>query len=327
MVPEHILEVEDLHTHFFTKEGVLKALNGVTLRLRRGGVLGLLGESGAGKSLTALSILRIVPYPGKIVQGKVLFEGRDLLDLEETQMRAIRGREISLVFQDPVAGLNPMLDVGSQVGEVLQEHLAISRRDAREEAKVVLTRVGLPNPTQLVDMYPFQLSGGMAQRVMIGMALALNPKLIIADEPTAALDVTIQAQILEFLKRLRRERDMSILLISHDLGVMASMAEEVAVIYAGTVIELADTRTLYRYPAHPYSWGLMQSLPQADLPRRRLHTIAGIPPSLMELPDQCPFLPRCHKAVSLCRTESRPPLQEVSPGQWVACYNPMVRVD
>jgi oligopeptide/dipeptide ABC transporter ATP-binding protein len=249
------------------------------------------------------------------------------MGLDEQEMRTIRGREISLIFQDPIAGLNPMLDVGSQVGEVLQEHLDLSRREAREQAEVVLGRLGLPNPSQLVNMYPFQLSGGMAQRVMIGMALALNPKLVIADEPTSSLDVTIQAQILEFLKRLRRERNMSIVLISHDLGVMASMAEDVAVMYAGTVVELTDIRTLYRYPSHPYTWGLMQSLPQADGPRRRLHTIEGLPPSLLELPDQCPFLPRCHKAISRCRSDSMPPLEEVEPGQWVACYNPMSRIE
>jgi oligopeptide/dipeptide ABC transporter ATP-binding protein len=247
--------------------------------------------------------------------------------LDEQDMRKIRGREISLIFQDPVAGLNPMLDIGSQVGEVLQEHLAISRREAREQAEQVLGRLGLPNPSQLVTMYPFQLSGGMAQRVMIGMALALNPKLVIADEPTSSLDVTIQAQILEFLKRLRRERNMSIVLISHDLGVMASMAEDVAVMYAGTVVELTDIRTLYRHPAHPYTWGLMQAIPQSDGPRRRLHTIEGLPPSLLELPDQCPFLPRCHKAISRCRSDGMPPLEEVAPGQWVACYNPMTRIE
>lgn len=321
MADRVVLEARDLHTHFFTPEGVVRAVNGVSFRLREGEVLGLVGESGAGKTATALSILRLVPYPGRVVSGQVLFQGRDLLSLSGEQMRRLRGREIAIVFQDPHSALNPTLTIGAQMEEALRAHARIGRREARETALALLREMGLSDGQRVLNQYPFQLSGGMAQRVMLAMALAPGPRVLIADEPTSNLDVTLQAEILQRLKRLQRERNASILLITHDMGVVAQMADRVAVMYAGTVVEEAEVVQLFRRPRHPYTWGLFQALPRLDNPGRRLVAMRGMPPNLVNLPEQCPFLPRCPKATNTCRLSPRPTLQEVSPGHRVACYN------
>ncbi len=317
-----VLAVDDLHTYFFTRDGVVKAVNGVSFTLKAESTLGIVGESGCGKTMTVLSIMGLVPFPGRIVKGEIGFDGRDLLHMDKEEMRRLRGREIAMIFQDPMGGLNPVIPVGTQMEEVFTTHLEVSRAQAREMAVVTLSRMGLPVPERLISQYPFQLSGGMCQRVMIAMAMALGPKVLIADEATTALDVTLQARILDELQRLKVEQHAAIVFITHDLGVIARMAEEVAVMYAGSVVEYADVLSLFRTPTHPYTWALMQALPRLD-DRRSLRTIRGAPPNLLDLPDQCPFIPRCHKARSQCRTSPRPPLQARAPRHLVACYNPM----
>ncbi len=321
------LRIEDLHTYFFTKQGTVKAVNGVNLTLKRGRMLGLVGESGSGKSVTALSVLRLVPRPGKTVQGKIIFNGSNLLDMPENKLRDIRGKEISIVFQDPAMSLNPALTVGYQLEEIFMTHTRLSRRDARESSKELFRHVGLGDADTLFGRYAFELSGGMAQRVMIAMALALNPQVLIADELTSSLDVTLQAQVLEYLKDMRRVYNSSIILITHDMGVIARMADDVSVMYAGSIVETADSKALFKRPTHPYTWGLFQSLPRLDEPDRRLLPMKGAPPSMIDLPNQCPFLPRCSKAIMDCRLSPKPELTEIEPGHWVACYNPIRRVD
>ncbi len=318
-----LLEVRNLHTYFKTKEGTVKAVNGVDLSLKEDSVLGVVGESGCGKTVTALSILQLVPFPGKIVEGKVLYRGVDLLTLSAEQMRKIRGKEISLIFQDAMAALNPVIPIGKQVEEIMLEHTSMGKRQARELAADLLTQMGIPDAKRILNHYPFQLSGGMAQRVMLAIGIALKPRVLIADEPTSNLDVTLQAEILHRLRQLRRDNRSTIMLITHDLGVIAQMAGEVAVMYGGTIVEYADTRTLFRRPLHPYTWGLFQALPRLDEPDRALMPIRGSPPRMVDPPDQCPFLHRCPKAVSQCRTNPRPPLVEVEPGHRIACYNPI----
>lgn len=318
-----LLEVRNLHTYFRTKEGTVKAVNGVDLSLKEDSVLGVVGESGCGKTVTALSILQLVPFPGKIVEGKVLYRGVDLLTLSAEQMRKIRGKEISLIFQDAMAALNPVIPIGKQVEEIMLEHTSMGKRQARELAADLLTQMGIPDAKRILNHYPFQLSGGMAQRVMLAIGIALKPRVLIADEPTSNLDVTLQAEILHRLRQLRRDNRSTIMLITHDLGVIAQMAGEVAVMYGGTIVEYADTRTLFRRPLHPYTWGLFQALPRLDEPDRALMPIRGSPPRMVDPPDQCPFLHRCPKAVSQCRTNPRPPLVEVEPGHRIACYNPI----
>ena len=320
-----LLEIKDLHVHFFSREGVIKALNGVSLTLHEGKVLGLVGESGAGKSVTALAILRLLPFPGRIIQGEVLFDGRDLLKAGDQEMRGLRGREISIAFQDPLTALNPILTVERQMSETLEVHLKLGRRETQERCIELLYEMGLPDPRDILTRYPRQLSGGMAQRVMLAMALALRPRVLIADEPTSNLDVTIQAEILERLRRLQQEMGMSIIFITHDMGVIARMADDVAVMYAGTVMEYAGTRPVFQYPANPYTWGLFQALPRLDREDKSLMPIRGVPPDLRDLPDQCAFLPRCLKATNECRVSPRPPLREVEPDHLVACFNPMDR--
>jgi oligopeptide/dipeptide ABC transporter ATP-binding protein len=316
-----LLEVKDLHTYFYTREGVVKAINGVSLSLYQGQVLALVGESGSGKSMTALSILRLVPYPGRIVQGEIWFDGRRLADLNDREMRRIRGREISIVFQDASAALNPVLTIGTQMEEILLAHSDITKSKAREVCADLLWEMGLAEPRRLMEEYPFHLSGGMAQRVMLAMALAPQPRLLIADEPTSNLDVTLQAEILQRLRRLQKEQHASILLITHDMGVVAQMADTVAVMYAGSIMETGDTPSLFRHPTHPYTWGLFRALPRVDQQARSLTPIPGLPPDLIDLPDQCPFLPRCPKATVQCRINPRPPLEEVEPTHAAACYN------
>ena len=319
-----ILEIQDLHTYFKTKEGMVKAVNGVSLRLEEDRVLGVVGESGSGKTVTALSIMQLVPIPGEIVSGKILYDGVDLLGLSSEQMRRLRGREISLIFQDAGAALNPVISIGQQVEEILQEHTDMSRRRIRDMATDLLHQMGIPDARSMMSRYPFQLSGGMAQRVLLAIGMALKPRILVADEPTSNLDVTLQAEMLHRMRQLREENKTAILLITHDLGVIAQMADTVAVMYGGTIVEYADTRTLYSKPLHPYTWGLFQAMPRLDSDTKSLKPIRGAPPTMLDAPDECPFLDRCHKAVNQCRTGPAPKLIDVEPGHKLACYNPMV---
>lgn len=319
-----LLTVRNLHTHFNSREGVVKAVNGVDLDLEPGRILGVVGESGSGKTVTALSILRLVPFPGQVVQGSIHFEGRDLLALSPEELRAVRGQGISMIFQDPVGGLNPILSIGVQVAELLTAHTNISARESRQAVQQILHQVGLPDPERVMDQYPFQLSGGMCQRVMIGIATALNPTVLIADEPTSALDVTIQAQILDQLRRLKEERGMAVLLITHDLGVIAQVADHVAVMYAGSIVEQGATEQIFRAPTHPYTRALLNALPRLDRADTYLESIRGSPPNPIDLPDECAFIPRCNKARTECRVSRRPQLADVEDGHQVACYNPVI---
>ena len=318
-----VLEVRDLYAEYADGSKPVKAVDGVSFSLRRGSTLALVGESGCGKTSIALAILGLLPHPGRVVRGEVRFAGRDLLSLDREELRHLRGREISMIFQDPVSGLNPVLSVGEQVEEIITTHLQISKQEARRMVYDALQRVGLADPEQLTKQYPYHLSGGMCQRVFIAIATVLNPQVIIADEPTSALDVTVQAGILSELERLRREQGVSILLITHDLGVVAQMADEVAVMYAGRIAEHGTASDVFRRPRHPYTSSLLATLPRLDQVRRPLEAIRGSPPNLAELPEECAFLPRCRKAVSACRTEPSPPLTELTPGHRAACYNPV----
>jgi peptide/nickel transport system ATP-binding protein/oligopeptide transport system ATP-binding protein len=318
-----ILAIDGLSCAFRTKEGEVRALNGVNLSLAPGRVLAVVGESGSGKTTLALSVLRLLPYPGQVTSGSIRFEDRDILSMPEDDLRRLRGRAISMVFQDPVSGLNPVLPIGKQVEEILSSHLDIPKRERRQRAIDLLRQVGLPEPERVAAQYPFHLSGGMCQRVMIAMATALNPRLVIADEPTSALDVTVQAQILAELDQLRRERGTAILLITHDLGVVAQMADDVAVMYAGSIIEAGTAEAIFRSPRHPYTWALLSTLPRLDGSGGQLRPISGAPPSLLNLGAECPFLPRCQKALAKCRLEPMPALTVLSPQQSVACYNPV----
>ena len=319
-----ILRVEELRAEFASPDGVVKAVNGVSLSLRRGGTLAITGESGAGKTSVGLCILNLLPHPGRIVSGRVEFQGINVLELGSEETRRVRGREIAMVFQDPATGLNPVLSAGQQVEEIITTHLDVSKREAKRRSLEVLAQMGLPDPEQVATRYPFQLSGGMAQRVMIAIATALNPKVLILDEPTSALDVTVQAAILEDLRQLQRSHGTSILLITHDLGVVAQMADEVTVMYAGSVVESGDVHTVFERPRHPYTWSLLGSRPRWDRDEPgRLTVIRGTPPNLAELPEECPFLPRCPKATNVCRTEPAPSLYEIEAGHLAACYNPV----
>ncbi|MFQ5861222.1 MAG: ABC transporter ATP-binding protein [Dehalococcoidia bacterium] len=315
-----VLRIENLHTRFPTSEGVVKAVNGVSLSLQEDSILVLVGESGSGKTVTALSILGLVPYPGQVAQGKVYFNGLNLLEQDAETLRHIRGRDISMIFQDPRASLNPVLSVGKQMEEAILTHRDVSRQRASQTAQELLEESGLPDPHRMLTQYPFQLSGGMCQRVMIAMALALGPKVLIADEPTSNLDVTLQADILQRLKYLCQQHQTSILLITHDMGVVAQMADEVAVMYAGVVVEHADVKSLFQHPFHPYTWGLFQAIPRLDQPQR-LRPLRGSGPDLINLGEECPYLPRCPKATNTCRLNPKPPLGEVMAGHWAACYN------
>lgn len=319
-----LLQVKDLHVRFFTDRGLLKAVNGVHLSLGQGQTLGLVGESGCGKTVTGLSVLRLIPQPpGKIDRGQILFEGEDLLKLPEKEIRRIRGNRISMIFQEPMSALNPALTVGFQVSEVIRHHQGLSAKQAADMAVQAFQEVGIADGERRIKEYPHQMSGGMRQRVMIAMALSCSPRLLIADEPTTALDVTIQAQILELLDRIKKERNAAILLITHDVGVVAEMADHVAVMYAGEIMEYAETVDLLTAPRHPYTLGLMNSLPKLDEPvpaDKMLHAIPGIVPSLLGLPEGCTFQDRCSRVVKQCRTE-RPALLEIETGHWVKCWS------
>lgn len=319
-----LLDVRDLKTYFFTEDGVVKAVDGVSFQVYPGEVLGLVGESGCGKSVTSLSIMRLLDAPGKIVSGEIWFEGRNLLALSEHEMTQVRGNQISMVFQQPVTSLNPVFNIGSQIAEVIMIHNPqIKKAEAWREAVNLLRLVGVPDPERRAYAYPHELSGGQAQRVMIAMALALRPKLLIADEPTTALDVTIQAQILDLLRGLRSQFNTAVILITHDLGVVAEMADRVAVMYAGKIVEEADVRELFANPLHPYTRGLIASVPVLGRVRDYLETIPGNVPNLIDLPPGCRFAPRCQArldySLDIC-TQEEPDLIEISRGHKVRCW-------
>ncbi|HYZ39745.1 MAG TPA: ABC transporter ATP-binding protein [Stellaceae bacterium] len=322
-----VLEIDDLRTHFFTQAGVVRAVDGVSYAVRAGETLGVVGESGCGKSVTALSVLRLVADPpGRIVGGKIRFGGANLLDLSENEMEGIRGNEISMIFQEPMTSLNPLLTVGRQISEAITVHQGVSARGAMNKAVEMLRRVSIPEPARRVHAYPHQLSGGMRQRVMIAMALSCNPKVLIADEPTTALDVTIQAQILELMRELQETFGTAIILITHDMGVVAENADRVVVMYAGRKVEEASARTLFEQPGHPYTRGLLDSIPKLDVVahedarRIRLNEIEGMVPSLHNLPEGCTFAPRCEFATDQCRA-AYPPLLQHRPDHVIACWH------
>jgi peptide/nickel transport system ATP-binding protein len=319
-----LLEVDGLKTWFYTRDGIVRAVDGVSYRVYPGETLAVVGESGCGKSVTSLSILRLVPSPpGRIVAGRLVFEGRNLLELTEAAMRAIRGNEISMIFQEPMTSLNPVLTIGRQIAEALVLHQGMDRRGARSRAIEMLRLVNIPEPERRVKQYPHELSGGMRQRVMIAMALSCNPKLLIADEPTTALDVTIQAQILDLMRALKARSGAAIILITHDLGVVAEMAQRVVVMYAGRKVEEAPVERLFARPLHPYTKGLLGSIPRlaeaAGGAPKRLAEIPGMVPSLKEAMPGCLFAPRCSYATARCTAEY-PPLEEKADGHWVACW-------
>jgi len=316
-----ILELKDLRTHFFTQDGVVKAVDGVSFEMDEGEIIGIVGESGCGKSVTALSIMRLVANPpGRIVGGEVNFQGDDLLKLDESEMRKIRGNNIAMVFQEPMTSLNPVLTVGRQLTETIELHQGLSKSQANARAVELLAMVGIPDAPRRLKDYPHQFSGGMRQRVMIAMALSCNPKLIIADEPTTALDVTIQAQILELMQDLSSQTGTALIIITHNLGVVARYAKRVIVMYAGKIIETAKAVDIYGDPRHPYTWGLLNSVPRLDEARsERLEAIEGLPPNLGNLPDGCAFRSRCRFAIERCATDV-PALDEVTPGHAAACW-------
>ena len=322
-----VLEIENLKTQFFTAGGVVRAVDGVSYGVRNGETLGVVGESGCGKSVTALSVLRLVASPpGRIVSGAIRLAGVNLLDLTEGEMEAIRGNDISMIFQEPMTSLNPLLTVGRQIGEAIALHRGLSQREARDEAVEMLRRVHIPEPERRVHAYPHQLSGGMRQRVMIAMALSCGPKVLIADEPTTALDVTIQAQILDLMRELQERLGTAIILITHDLGIVAENADRVVVMYAGRKVEEASAKALFESPGHPYTVGLLGSIPNLEVAahtnrhRVRLTEIKGMVPSLADLPKGCTFAPRCRFATDQCRADY-PPLVQHRPNHWVSCWH------
>ncbi|MET9957752.1 ABC transporter ATP-binding protein [Streptomyces sp. NPDC006326] len=307
-----LLEVRDLHVEFRTRDGVAKAVNGVNYSVDEGQTLAVLGESGSGKSVTAQAVMGILDMPpGRIAGGEILFKGRNLLTMKEEERRRIRGAEMAMIFQDALSSLNPVLSVGAQLGEMYEVHRGMSRKDARAKAVELMDRVKIPAARQRVGDYPHQFSGGMRQRIMIAMALALEPSLIIADEPTTALDVTVQAQVMDLLAELRRELNMGLILITHDLGVVADVADQIAVMYAGRIVESAPVHEIYKAPAHPYTRGLLDSIPRLDQKGQELYAIKGLPPNLLAIPPGCAFNPRCPMAQPVCRTDV-PPLYEVT---------------
>jgi oligopeptide transport system ATP-binding protein len=316
-----LLEVKGLKTQFFTQDGVVKAVDGVSFYVDEGETLGIVGESGCGKSVSVLSVMRLIPQPpGKIVEGEVIFDGENLLTMSDNDIRKVRGNKIAMIFQDPMTSLNPVLTIGRQIGEALELHMGMNREEARKRSAELLTMVGIPEAEMRLDDYPHQFSGGMRQRAMIAMGLACNPRLLIADEPTTALDVTIQAQIVELVKRLRDDIGMAIIWITHDLGVVAGLADRMMVMYAGHAVEEAPVKEVYANPLHPYTVGLLGSLPRLDeLREDRLTSIEGLPPDLIALPPGCPFEPRCVYAIDKCR-EERPMLEPVGPRHRIACW-------
>lgn len=315
-----VLEIKGLKTYFFTDEGVVRSVDGMELSVREGETVGLVGESGSGKSVTSLSVMGLLPKPqGRVVEGAILFEGEDLVKFSETQMREIRGNQISMIFQEPMTSLNPVFTIGDQLAEVLRIHKSMGKKESRQRAVELLQEVGIPRAEQIVNEYPHNLSGGMRQRVMIAMAMACNPKLLIADEPTTALDVTIQAQILDLMRKLKLENNMSILLITHDLGVVAETCDRVVVMYGGKVVEEADVETIFNAPKHPYTMGLLESIPSMDKEVEWLASIPGNVPIPSEMPSGCKFAPRCSKATERCK-ETEPELRQIGYGHKVRCF-------
>jgi oligopeptide/dipeptide ABC transporter ATP-binding protein len=316
----HLLEVKDLFVEFRTRDGVAKVINGVSYYLDQGEALAVLGESGSGKSVTAQAIMGILDIPpGHIASGEILFEGRDLLKMSEGERRATRGRDIAMIFQDALSALNPVYKVGYQISETMRRRMDMSKDAAMKRAIELMDLVRIPAAKQRVNDYPHQFSGGMRQRVMIAMALAMNPKVLIADEPTTALDVTVQAQIMDLLADLRRDLNMGVILITHDLGVVADVADRIAVMYAGRIVEHADVHAIYKAPAHPYTKGLLESIPRLDTKGTELATIKGLPPNLMRIPDGCSFNPRCQYAQEICRT-TVPPNKDLGGGRTSRCH-------
>jgi oligopeptide/dipeptide ABC transporter ATP-binding protein len=321
-----VLRIEGLTTRYYENDRVTTAVDGVSLELHAGEILGIVGESGCGKTTIALSLLNLVPYPGSIDSGAIYFNGRDVLEMDGDELRDLRGRDISMIFQDAIAGLNPVLTIGQQVEEIMTAHGVTDHREARRPAIELLEAMGLSDAEGVANRYAFQLSGGMAQRVMIATAMALKPAILIADEPTSALDVTVQAQILEELRRLRNQ-GVSIILITHDFGVIASMADRVAVMYAGRIAEQGDIDSIFYKPRHPYTAALLAALPRLNQDLSSLLQVGGRPPDMSKLSPQCAFVPRCPKVRNECRSLDSPALEEVSPGHFAACYNPVYHPD
>lgn len=318
MKEDTILKVKGLKTYFYDRKGKVPAVDGVDFTVRKGETLGIVGESGCGKSVTSMSILKLLPPEGKVVEGEILFKGRDLTKCSSSEMEKIRGKEIAMIFQEPMTSLNPVYTVGQQIGEMIKTHEQLSKKQLREKAIEMLKLVGIPSPEKRIDEYPHELSGGMRQRVMIAMALSCNPELLIADEPTTALDVTIQAQILELMRELKNKLGTSIMMITHDLGVIAEMADYVLVMYEGMVMEYCSVRDLFQKPLHPYTQGLINSLPRIDDAKDKLYVIEGSVPSLYDMPEGCRFWPRCPHAKEICKTRI-PELYDCG-GRKVRCF-------
>ena len=314
-----LLVVKNLTTHFFTDKGVVKAVDGNSFIIKEGQTLGIVGESGCGKSITAMSILNLIEKPGRIVKGSIKFEGKELVGIQEDELRDIRGNDISMIFQEPMTSLNPVFKVGDQIAESLILHQNMDKKQAREKAVELLNLVGISRAERVIKDYPHQLSGGMRQRVMIAMALACNPKLLIADEPTTALDVTIQAQILALMNDLKKKTNTAIMMITHDLGVVAQMADHVIVMYSGKIVESAPVKELYESPKHPYTVGLLSSIPNLDEEKDRLSTIEGVVPSPFVLPQGCYFAPRCDKAMEICKTK-QPDIYQIDENHTASCF-------
>ena len=315
-----ILEVKNLHTSFFTHMGEVQAVRGISFDVEKGDILGIVGESGSGKSVTSLSIMGLVDQPGKITEGSIIFDGRELVNLTHQELSEIRGNDMSMIFQDPMTSLNPVFRVGNQIKEILKTHTEMTKEERHERALELLKLVNIPEPETRIKQYPHQFSGGMRQRAMIAMAISCNPKLLIADEPTTALDVTIQAQIIDLLKKLKDTQDLSIMIITHDLGVIAEICNKVIVMYGGLVMEQGSVFHIFDHPEHPYTKGLHQSVPKnVTGEKKRLVPIDGTPPDLLEPPTGCPFYPRCAHAMEVCR-QKRPPLFEIEPDHLAACW-------
>ncbi len=324
MEKEILLDVKDLKTYFYTEDGVVRAVNGVSFTIHKGEVLGLVGESGCGKSVTSLSVMRLVDAPGKIVGGEIIFKGEDLLKKSEEEMRKIRGSEIAMIFQEPMTALNPVYTIGDQISEAILTHQDVNEEEARKKTVELLDIVGIPDPDKRFDEYPHEMSGGMRQRAMIAMAISCNPDLLISDEATTALDVTIQAQILELMKDLQKKIGMAILFITHDLALVAEMADSVAVTYTGKIVEYSDARSVFKNPHHPYTYGLLSSIPSllSEKTKEPLPAIEGMVPSPYKMPTGCHFNPRCPFATDICRKEM-PELKETSPNHLVRCFHPV----
>ncbi len=320
---EPLLNVRNLHTSFFTQDGTVKAVQGTSFAVRRGEILGIVGESGCGKTTAGLSIMGLIPYPGRVVGGRILFRGTDLDELDEDERRILRGEAMAMIFQDPQAALNPLMTIGAQIAEIFNAHGLTDSEEVRGQTEEALASLGLSDPDYVMRSYPWEMSGGMCQRVMLAMMLVLEPELLIADEPTSALDVTLQSEILDRIMGLAKDSGTAVILITHDMGVIARAADNVMVMYGGRIVESADTVTLFHNPKHPYTAALLNAMPRLDRDTRPLRGIPGAPPDLLDAPDECPFLPRCNKATVVCRTNPMPPLVAIDEGHTLACYNPL----